>query len=134
MAKKEKTAPPEMGGNIAGLFESIAKARDRIVDIDKEIKGLQADKKAIRENMETKGITKEAFDRALAYFRQDPEQRKGFDKSYHMAREGMGLPVKHDQLDMFKKPSAQAPAAEKQQDDTDEEEGEFAVDRVATGR
>lgn len=107
-AKKQKeTQEPvnvvTMGGNISGLLESVAKARDRIIGIDHKIKELQADKKAIRESMEAKGITKQAFDKALSYFRQDPEQREGFDQSYAIAREGMGLPIKGSQLNMFEK-------------------------------
>lgn len=93
----------EMGGNISGLLESVAKARDKIINIDAKIKELQADKKAIRESMESKGITKKAFDKALAYFRESPEQREGFDTSYAIAREGMGLPIKGEQLGLFNK-------------------------------
>lgn len=133
-AKKEKAPPPAMGGNISGVLEAVAKARDRIIGIDHKIKELQADKKAIRESMEAKGITKAAFDKALSYFRQDPEQRSGFDQSYAIAREGMGLPIKGMQMDMFKEPekaSAPAPAAEPEQGDTEDDENDgFAVSKV----
>lgn len=133
--KKEKSPPPAMGGNISGVLEAVAKARDRIIGIDHKIKELQADKKAIRESMEAKGITKAAFDKALSYFRQDPEQRSGFDQSYAIAREGMGLPIKGMQMDMFKEPEkASAPAPEPEQDDTEDDENEgFAVSKV-TGK
>ena len=93
----------QMGGNIDGLFEKIAEARDSIVDLKKKRGEINAEIKAKREGMEALGITKKAFDLALSHFESSPEQREGFDDAYILAREGMGLKVKGAQLDMFNK-------------------------------
>lgn len=90
----------EMGGNLMGLLESIAESRDKIIQWKKERGELNANIKAEREKIEAKGVTKLAFDRALAYFESSPEQRDGFDVGYAIAREGMGFPIK-EQLNMF---------------------------------
>lgn len=90
-----------MGGNITGLMESIAKTRDNIIQWKKDRAEINAKIKEARESMEAKGITKRAFDLALGYFEAAPEQRDGFDTAYHLAREGMGLPVRGEQLDIF---------------------------------
>ena len=99
-ARKEKQAPAEIGGNIKGLHDDIAAARDEIVGLEKERQSINAKIKAARERLEAKGITKKGFAAALSYFKADPEQREGFDQAYLISREAMGLPVKGAQLDL----------------------------------
>jgi hypothetical protein len=91
----------KMGGNIGPLKEDIVKARDKVLELKSKRSEINADLKAIRENLEAKGITKSAFDSALRHYEKDPEQREGYDQGYIIAREAMGLPVIGAQMDMF---------------------------------
>jgi N-acyl-D-aspartate/D-glutamate deacylase len=105
MAKKEKQHNVvELGGNISGLLESVATARDKIIQLKKKRMEINSEIKAIREGMEAKGIVKKSFDLALSYFEASPEQREGLDEGYLLAREGMGLPVKGAQLELDVEP------------------------------
>lgn len=102
--KSEKTQNVvEMGGNLNNVFEKIAKARDKIISLKNKRAQLNAEIKAEREAMEALIGSKKAYDLALSYFEASPEQREGFDQAYIVAREGMGLPVKGAQIDLFEK-------------------------------
>jgi len=100
-AQQKEQNVVEMGGNISGLMEGIASARDKIIELKKKRGEINAEIKAVRESMEAKGVQKRAFDLALSYFESAPEQREGFDSSYLLAREGMGMKVKGAQLDLL---------------------------------
>ncbi|TXH43380.1 MAG: hypothetical protein E6Q97_34200 [Desulfurellales bacterium] len=90
-----------MGGNIKGLFDKIAEVRDYIVQKKKERAQINADIKAAMEKIESLGIKKDGFRMALSYFESSTDQRKDLDKSYLLAREGMGLKVQGAQLDLL---------------------------------
>lgn len=112
-AKKKDEAPaPQMGSNIGGVLDFVRNAKERVIELKKKRTEINAELKAIREGVEAKGVQKRAFDLALSYFESDPEQREGFDESYIIAREAMGLKVKGAQLDIFEQTQApaQAPA------------------------
>lgn len=98
--KKEQANIVEMGGNIGPIMEDIANARDRIIELEKERKAINDEITAIRADLEAKGLPKKAQAAALAYFKLDADQRKGFDEGYLLLREGMGLPMKGAQLDL----------------------------------
>lgn len=104
MAKAKETSGSEnvvkMGGNIQGLHEKIAAYRDREKKRAEVRAQLNAEAKSDREELEALGIRKKALAAAWSYFNATPEQREGFDNSYILAREGMGLPVKGAQLEL----------------------------------
>lgn len=102
-AKKEKTPPPQMGGNIEGIHERVSKARDSIIKWKKERSEINSKIKAEMEGIESLGLRKGSFRQALAYFEADADGRANLDESLLICREGMGVPVKGDQFDMFKK-------------------------------
>lgn len=104
-----------MGGNIKGLFDTIAEVRDYIVQKKKDRAQINADIKAAMEKIESLGIKKDGFRMALSYFESSTDQRKDLDKSYLLAREGMGLKVQGAQLDLLdgaQQPVASAPAGD----------------------
>lgn len=90
-----------MGGNIKGLQDDIRQAKERIDQWKKERKAINDKIKAERETMETKGITKMAFDAAMHYVDMDADKREGFDTAYIITRESLGAPVKGAQADLF---------------------------------
>ena len=90
-----------MGGNLTNVLDKLATAKERILQIEKEVKALNDEKKAIREGVEALGIGKRGFDNAFTYSKMSPEQREGYDDSYRLSREAFGMPIK-DQLDLFK--------------------------------
>lgn len=88
----------QMGGNISGLLEEIKRERDKVIALKKKRSEINAQIAESRARMEAKGITKWAFDSALAYFEADVDKRQGFDEAYAIAREGMGLAFKQGDL------------------------------------
>lgn len=91
----------EMGGNITGLMEDIAKKRDEVIDLKKKRSEINAKIKEKIEAMNAKGITRDAFRAALSHFEASPEQREGYDLAYALAREGMGQPIRGEQLSLL---------------------------------
>lgn len=130
--KKEKAALPAIGGNIKPLREDMIKARDRILKFKSQRKQINADIKAEMENAESKGIPKHALRDALRYYESSPEQREGYHEGYSLCLEFWGMPLNATQAEFFSDGSPKT--TEVVQDDTDEQDGEFAVDRVARGR
>lgn len=99
--KKEKAAPPQIGGNIKGLHDKIAAGRDKVIELKAKRADINAKIGEVRASMEAMGVPKAAFDASLKYFEQDPDKRAGYDNGYIIAREAMGLPVKGAQLDLL---------------------------------
>lgn len=97
--QNEKVAA--MGGNIKGLHEDIRASKERIDQWKKERKAINDKIKAERETMEAKGMTKDAFDDAMAYINSDADKREGYDTAYIICREALGAPVKGAQADLF---------------------------------
>lgn len=91
----------QMGSNITGMMDDIAKKRDEIIDLKKKRSEINAKIKEKMEAMNAKGITKDAFRAALSYFEAATEQREGYDLAYSLAREGMGLPIQGEQLSLL---------------------------------
>lgn len=90
-----------LGGNIRGLHEDIQGSYAKIEQWKKERGEINAKIKAERESMEAKGMTKDAFDDAMAYVNSTPEKREGYDTAYLICREALGAPVKGAQADLF---------------------------------
>lgn len=91
----------KIGGNIAGLHDDIRASKSRIDQWKKERKAINDKIKAERETMEAKGMTKNAFDDAMAYIDATPDKREGYDTAYIICREALGAPVKGAQADLF---------------------------------
>lgn len=106
-----------MGGNIKGLHDDIRLAYEEIEQLKKERKAINDQIKAKREVMEAKGITKNAFDDAMAYINSTPEKREGYDTAYIIAREALGAPVKGAQADLFGDPVTDATEEENTDDE-----------------
>lgn len=104
MAKAEKTTNAEnvvaMGGNIKGLYDEIKEAADELLALEKERKAINDKMAEIRSRLEAKGLIKKGQSAALTYFKLSPEDKKNFDQTYIMMREGMGVPIKGAQLDL----------------------------------
>ncbi len=125
----------KMGGNIKPLKEDLVKFRDRILGLKSKRGEINADIKAIMESAESKGIPKKALRDAIAYYEASPEQREGYHEGYIICLESFGMPLNAKQSEMFE--GATGLAAEEhevEQDDTEEEDGQFAVQKVAKGR
>lgn len=103
MAKEKKAKPEvaEIGGNIDGLKEDLAKWRDKHLELEEKRAEVNASLAEIRAKAEANGIPKKAFAAALSYYKQDPDKRAGFDNGYILAREAFGLPVNGAQLSLF---------------------------------
>ena len=102
--KKEKPAKPDiaqMGGNLSGLKEDLAKWRDSYIEFEKKRSDVNANLGEIRAKAEANGIPKKAFAAALSYYKMDPDQRSGLDNGYILAREAFGLPIAGAQLSLF---------------------------------
>ena len=101
---KEKPAKPDiaqMGGNLSGLKDDLAKWRDSYIEFEKKRADVNAKLGEIRAKAEANGVPKKAFAQALAYFKMDPDQRSGLDNGYILAREAFGLPIAGAQLSLF---------------------------------
>ena len=105
MAKTRKQKAPvniaEIGGNISGLKEDLAKWRDKHLELEAKRADVNASLGEIRAKAEANGIPKKAFAAALAYYKQDPDKRAGYDNGYILAREAFGLPINGAQLSLF---------------------------------
>lgn len=103
MAKK--TAPKkqlaEVGDNLIGLKEDLAKWRDKHLELETKRAEVNASLADIRAKAEANGIPKKAFAAALSYYKESPDKRKGFDNGYILARDAFGLPVNGAQLKLF---------------------------------
>ena len=89
-----------MDTNLTELKDKIVKAAADVNAAKDERQEINADIKAIRENLHAKGIKKEAFDMAMRYMGWDADRREGFDLAYDIVREALGMPVKA-QGDLF---------------------------------
>lgn len=102
MAKKDaKPKIAEIGGNIDGLKEDLAKWRDKHLELEEKRAEANASLAEIRAKAEANGIPKKAFAAALSYYKQDPDKRAGYDNGYILAREAFGLPINGAQLSLF---------------------------------
>lgn len=87
------------GDNINALKADIKKVAEKIIKLKSKRSEVNADIKAHREGLESKGISKQSFDAALRYYEKDPEQREGFDLGYNIAREALGVPMQEGLFD-----------------------------------
>ncbi len=110
---KSDQAPPAPEGNISKLMEDVKSAAAKVNTLSAKRQGINDDINAIRHDMEAKGISRKAFDAALAYSNQDPEKREGFDVAYSIAREAMGVPLQGDLFDGDKPPATTESGQEK---------------------
>lgn len=117
----------KMGGNIKPLKEDLVKFRDRILGLKSKRGEINADIKAIMESAESKGIPKKSLRDAIAYYEASPEQREGYHDGYAICLEAFGMPFNAKQAEMFEELNKDV---DPEQDDTDEQEGEFAVQNV----
>lgn len=106
MAKRQpkQKAPvniAEIGGNISGLKEDLAKWRDAYLEMEKKRADCNAKLAEIRAKAEANGIPKKAFNDALRYVKEDPDKRAGYDNGYILCREAFGLPINGAQLSLF---------------------------------
>lgn len=97
---KKKQAPPAMGGNIQGVYDRAKSSKEKIDQWKKERKAINDLIKAERESMEAIGLTKDAFDDAMAYVNSSPDKREGYDTAYLICREAFGAPVKGAQAEL----------------------------------
>lgn len=99
--KKEPANIAEIGGNINGLKEDLAKWRDEYIQLEKKRADVNASLAEIRAKAEANGIPKKAFNDALRYVKEDPDKRAGYDNGYILCREAFGLPINGAQLSLF---------------------------------
>lgn len=101
MAKKDKNVV-EIGHNSEKIVEEfVTKCRDEVLALQKKRADINAKIAEVRAAVEEKGVPKPAFDAALAYYKKDIDQRKGYDNGYIISRRAMGLPIKGAQLSLF---------------------------------
>lgn len=86
----------EVGHNLSETMKDIQKAISDIRELKGQRKSINEDVAAIRENLQSKGIHKQAFDMALRYLDMDADKRQNFDLAYSLVREAGGLPLQGD--------------------------------------
>lgn len=110
MAKKAKVGDGPT--NVSEAKEVIRNAVPEIVNINKRIKALQADKAELRERVNAVGIPKRALDHAIRMREMDPEDRQRYDEGYIIAREAIGVAVQRSLFEMIETPAGENDTAE----------------------
>ena len=100
MARKPKQAVAIGHNSLSEIEGKLVAWRDKYLSFEKKRAELNAELAAVRTSAEAAGIPKKSFAAALAYFKEDPEKRKGFDNGYVLARKAFGLPIKGAQLEL----------------------------------
>lgn len=103
MAKKAKVGDGPT--NVSEAKEVIRNAVPEIININKKIKALQADKAELREKVNAVGVPKKALDHAIRVREMDPEDRQRFDEGYIIAREAIGCAVQRSLFEMIDEPA-----------------------------
>jgi hypothetical protein len=91
MPKKEPLPP--ISHNLKPLLKEIKDAIGRLDALDDRRSNASADKKAIIEQLEKKGINRRSLKMAMAYAGWPEAQRLNFDDAYALVREAQGSPV-----------------------------------------
>lgn len=78
------------------LDRFLNESMENIEEIQRQVKALNAEKKAIVESVEAKGLNRHAFKEAMRYKKMDDSQRQGYDLSLKMARRASGNPIQSD--------------------------------------
>lgn len=86
----------DIGHNLTTVKEAIADGLKQVRSLKNERADVNADIQSVREKLNALGISKKAFDMALAYLDMDPDKREGFDIAYALVREVGGLPMQED--------------------------------------
>lgn len=96
----EKTEPlpleRQSGSNVTAIKRDLLKAKNQVLDINRRIKELQAEKQHVRDGVEAMGVPKKAFDHAIRVAEMDPDKRRAYDFGYEITREAVNA-----QLDLF---------------------------------
>jgi hypothetical protein len=103
MPKKEPLPP--ISHNLKPLLKEIKDAIGRLDALDDRRSNASADKKAIIEQLEKKGIHKDALRMAMMYAAWPETKRLGFDTAYELVRDAEGVPVQGS-LDLGAKQAA----------------------------
>lgn len=142
LAGKGGTPVPPAGGDGApgpghNVTKNNAEVREAVHSAIEEIIALEADRKAIndnisatREKVKARGINMHAFKAALAYRKMDTTQRDGFDDSLVIARSAVGLPI---QTALFEEADPPAPSEDGNAGDP-AENGKADTSKSASGR
>lgn len=75
--------------NSKAMFKDIQTAAAEIMEHKKQRQSINSKIKAIREDMEAKGIDKVAFDDGMKYFEANKKAREGYDVSRQMVQEAL---------------------------------------------
>lgn len=84
-------SPKELKVSIQGWVERIWSLKDQRAAINADIVAARAEAKAA-------GINVHALNAAMAYAAMSPDVRTGFDFSYDLARDAVGLPYQQGEL------------------------------------
>ena len=99
MATEKETPVPlerQSGSNLTAIKRDLLKAKNQVLDINRKIKELQAEKQHVRDGVETMGIPKKAFDAAIRVAEMDADKRQAYDFGYEITRDAVGA-----QMDLF---------------------------------
>lgn len=100
----DKALPP-IRGNLNELKREIVDGVNAIVRLKSEREGVNADKSAIVEKLEAKGINRHALKMAMQYAEMNETKRQNFDMAYELVREAIGEPLQGDLLKELDKKS-----------------------------
>ena len=100
----DKALPP-ITGNINELKREIVDGVNAIVRLKTQREGVNADKSAIIEKLEAKGINRHALKMAMQYAEMSETKRQNFDMAYELVREAIGEPLQGDLLKELDKKS-----------------------------
>lgn len=88
-----------IGGNISGLKKEVVEGVDKIRKLREDQAAVGQNIQAIRENLQSKGVAKEAVDWTIRYMGWDEDKRKQFDLAFVIVREALGVPLQSDLFD-----------------------------------
>ena len=96
-AAKKKLEQQQLEGTGERL-DVIHQCAEKLKKLSDDRKAINASVQAVREQVESLGVSKAAFDMAMRYSRMDEEQRQGFDMAYAIVRRALGMPIVTEDL------------------------------------
>jgi len=102
--KKERTREEKMAGSgLTELQKAAYEAIQEICGYEKSRSEINAKIQAVRERLESKGISKKSLAVALMVSKMNEDHLDGFDTAYLICRKAINLPVQSDMFDFPKR-------------------------------
>ena len=96
MAEGNGQATNGQGHNLAAIKDDVKEGVAEMVRLEGERKAINEQIGAIRQRIVSKGVNRHALKAAISYYKSEEGQRAGFDSSYRLVREAVGVPVDNE--------------------------------------